>query len=267
MKKVLMVFTVIIFFIINPIEICAKENMKNVEIYTIIVTSSSEGNNKCLHFKMLESEVSPFIFGSVIMIPLRAFSEAFGYNVDYQTEKKIIIRKKGEEDEIIFRVGSLSASVNGHDYNMNQTPIIHNDRVFISVNYASSIFNKYITLKESVDEKKVFIWISSVQLLSEEDVAAEKNVNYYNGASSTDPMAYYYLKDDSQTNRGVKIGDSYEKVVELYSEPHEKKIKDETSYIISYYSESFPGTGSGSVISFYFAGDVLTSVGVDGRPF
>ncbi|MDR1688062.1 MAG: copper amine oxidase N-terminal domain-containing protein [Clostridiales bacterium] len=268
MKKFLTIFIIFIYFIIGHTEVSAKENINSDKIYTTIVTSSSEGNNTYLNFKLLESEVSPYIFNGVIMIPLRAFAEAFGYSVNYQTKnKRIIIRKEGEENEFIFSLGSLSASVDGLDYDMNQAPIIHNDRVFISVNYVSCFFNKYITLRENINRREIFLWISSIQFLSEEDVAVEKDDNYYNGASSMDPMAYYYLKSSGQTNRGVKIGDRYEKVVELYGEPHVKEIKNEALYTISYYTAFLPGTGSGSIIYFSFVSDILTSVGVDGRPF
>ena len=65
------------------------------------------------------------------------------------------------------------------------------------------------------------------------------------------------LKSGGQTHRGIRIGDSYEKVVERYGEPHDKFLKDGKLNYIRYWA-----IGSHCVIYFYFQNDIVERVSV-----
>lgn len=49
-----------------------------------------------------------------------------------------------------------------------------------------------------------------------EDVTADTNYFIFD----EEPIPYYGLKNDGKTSRGLMIGDSYERLIELYGEPH-----------------------------------------------
>jgi hypothetical protein len=181
-------------------------------------------------------------------------------------DKKITIRDTTGENELIFMVGSNTVIKNGYADTILQAPFIRYANTFLPLRYVSEFFNKHVTYRKSVDGKEMIIWVSSVQLLTDDDVAAERDeINYYDEAFDIHPVPYYVLKSDGQTHRGMKIGDSYEKVVEFYGEPHEKKYKDGELYLISYHTESLSYLVGGSVLNIYFAHDIVEYVGIDGR--
>jgi hypothetical protein len=200
------------------------------------------------------------------MVPLRALAERFGYDVTYQEkDRKIIILDADGENELLFTIGSTKAYNNGKADTMLQAPVIRDSRTFIPLRYVSEFFGKHVTWKKGgIDGKTIFVWISAVQLLTEDDVAAEKDDNYRIN-DPYDPMFYYVLKTDGQTYRGIKIGDTYEKIVELYGEPHKKENKEGVLFNVKYCTEAYPFDDPGSTLVFYFTDGFVDYVGVDGR--
>lgn len=258
---------VLLFMLVISDSVYAQEKNDTSIVVEIIIPYNDGGEDNRLCFTELKSDVPAYIVDGTTMVPLRVLAEEFGYDVDYQErDKKIIIQDADRENELIFTVGSATVLQNGKPDTMLQAPVINNNRTFIPLRYVSEFFGKYVTWKKSIDGKTMFIWVSAVQLLTEDDVAAEKDDNYY-VYNSDDPMFYYYLKSGGQTYRGIRIGDSCEKVVELYGEPHEKQLKDGVLYRIGYRTEGFVngGDGQSSVLTFYLKDGIVYDVGVDGR--
>jgi len=256
----------ILLLAISNLTYAQSINDDSTPVY-IVIANNTDDEASSLAFSELKSDVPAYIAGGTTMIPLRALAEGFGYDVEFQERnKKIIIRDAAGDNELIFTIGSTTALRNGQADNMLQAPLIRDASTFLPLRYVSEFFDKYVTWRKGIDGKTMFIWISSVQLLTDDDVAAERDdINYYDEALGIHPVPYYVLKNDGQTNRGMRIGDSYEKVIELYGEPHEKKYKDGELHAINYYTERLSYLVGGSVLNIYFTNGNVEYVGIDGR--
>jgi hypothetical protein len=236
----------------------------------IIIGYFADSDTNPLRFTYLESDVPAYIDKGTTMVPLRALAEGFSYNVTYQDiNKEIIIQDSNGENELIFTIDSTTVMQNDRSDTLLQAPVIRNGRTFIPLRYVSEFFGKYVTWKKPNGGEKMFIWVSSAPLLTEVDVAAEKDRdNYYDyGREHNFAMSYYELKKDGHTYRGVKIGYSYEKVIELYGEPHEMIFDDGVLFYINYRTEAYPMDDPGSKMSIYFRDGNVSGVGIDGRPW
>ena len=244
----------------------ANNDNDDTLLINIIIVYNADVDNKPLYFSELRSDVSPFIINGTTMIPLRTLAEGFGYDVEYrEIDKRIVISDSARENELVFAVGSTTVHKNGKVDAMIQAPIIREDSTFIPLRYISEFFNKYVTWSKGISGKTMFIWVSSVQLLTENDIAVEKDDNYYLYQPSPEQFPYYYLKNDGQTYRGLKVGDSYEIAVKLYGEPHESDFRDGVLYRIIYRAESLPDRGSGGIITCYFDNGIIESISVGPR--
>ena len=258
--------TLLLILVVSGSVYAQESNNESSLVFITIVNHVTAEDNSL--FTKLESDVPAYIVDGTTMVPLRALTEGFGYNVAYQEkDKKIIIKDADGKNELIFTISSTTVLQNGHADTMLQAPVIRNSRTFIPLRYVSEFFGKYVTWEKGIDKKMMYIWVSSVQLLTEEDVAAEDDeVNYYLSTSSMPGFPYYALRSNGQTYRGIKIGDKFEKVVDLYGEPHEKVyLKDGSLSRAIYHTESLPGTDSGSIINFLFIDGLVNFVGIDGR--
>jgi Copper amine oxidase N-terminal domain. len=244
---------------------CAQENDSTSALVkiTVVGTENYGENNTRLTAAELQSDVPAYIVEGTTMVPLRALVEWFGYDVDYQPEdKKIIIQDTEREKELIFTIGSTTVSINDRLDTMLQAPVIRADRTFIPLRYVSEFFGKYVTWMVSV-EGSLYVWVSSVQLLTNEDVAVEDDTENYNLSYYTvQGDEIYELKSNGQTCRGAKIGDSYEQVVQLYGEPHGAIAEGGVIQRINYRHESALGLNHGGIIIFYFEDGVIDHVEV-----
>jgi hypothetical protein len=256
----------LILLLTAPYLTYAQNSNDDSLLINVIVVNNADVEDNPLYFSELKSDVSPYIVDGTTMIPLRALAEGFDYYVNYhEYDKKIIINDAAKESELVFTVGSTIVYKNGQVDSMFQAPLIHEDSTFIPLRYVSEFFNKYVTWNKGISGKTMYIWVSSVQLLTEYDIVIENDDNYYLYQPSAEQFPFYYLKDDGQTYRGIKIGDEYKKVVELYGEPHESFHRDGMLYRLVYRAEALPNTGSGGILTFYFSNEIVESIGVNPR--
>ncbi|MCL2121923.1 MAG: copper amine oxidase N-terminal domain-containing protein [Clostridiales bacterium] len=234
----------------------------SLSIYIMIAYYADEEGDP-LRFSFLESDISPYIIDGTTMIPLRALAEGFEYVVDYQEkDKKIIIKDDRRESEMIFTIGSDTVTINGETDTMLQAPIVRDNRTFIPLRYVSEFFGKFVKWGKNVDGTNILIWVSSAQLLTDDDVSVDDNDDYYFLTEPDNPIPQYVLKSDRQTYRGIKIGDTYESVISLYGEPHKKEFIDGILSCVTYYSGSIPYDDPGSDISFYFTNGLVYYVSI-----
>lgn len=243
-----------------------NEYGNELDVY-IIIAYHADDENSPLCFIELESDVPAFIVDGTTMVPLRVLAEGFSYHVDYQEkDKKIIMQDSNDKNKLIFTIGSTTVLKNDLTDTMLQAPVISNGRTFIPLRYVAEFFGKYVTWKIGFGGERLIIWVSSVQLLTEDDVAAENDSdNYYDAAGSNEPMPDYRLKSNGHTHRGIKIGDSFDKILELYGQPHTKSFRDGIIYSVQYRTEAIPYDDPGSVITFYFINGDVDYVDIAGR--
>lgn len=260
-RTVVKILSVILLFVlIVSGSTCAQESDDISTNVSIVIgkTRDAEDGGYVSTSTFLAADVPPYIIDGTTMVPLRALSEAFGYNVSYQEkDKRAIVRDGSGENELIFTVGSTIVFRNGQEDTMLQAPEIRESRMFIPLRYISEFFGKYVTWGVGLNDV-VYVWVSVLPYLTREDVAVEDDEeNYFLSPDSIGGFPLYELRRDGQTHRGIKIGDSYEKVIELYGEPHDKVLKDGQLYSIRYWTTGLPGTDSADIIRFSFQDDVV----------
>jgi exopolysaccharide biosynthesis protein len=84
--------------------------------------------------KFLETDVPPIIREGRTLVPFRAIFETLGLEVQYIEQTKTIIGTK-EDTEIVLRVDSDKAVVNGKEVNLEVPAVIVKDRTMIPVRF------------------------------------------------------------------------------------------------------------------------------------
>lgn len=264
-KRYLLVsFIALIFFLVHTNIIVAKEANINTMDKAIVITviETDEG----LNFNYINSDnyynnyTESYVVNNITMVQLEDISKVFGYSVQYNLiTKKIIL--EDTDNQIILTIGSKNVIINGVNDEMDGLPMVINNNVWIPLRYVSEFFNKHISWCKSIKPNEILVWVSDLPLLTDDDVAAENNVNYIRDFEI--PTPYYYLTKTGETSRGLKLGDDYEKVINLYNKPHKKIVPSEDRVDIYYYTEFLPGTSSGNRLLITVENTIVTSVGID----
>ncbi len=109
------------------------------------------------YFKILD--YPPFIFNNRTMVPLRFISESIGAIVDWDPVVRIItitIEDSGGLKKILkVSPDSKVTSLNGKPYEMDTTPLIRNDRVYVPIRFMMEAFGAKVEWRPL--ERKVFI--------------------------------------------------------------------------------------------------------------
>ncbi len=202
-------------------------------------------------FYHLDCTVDPILVDDKTLAPLREISEEFHFNVFWDDFDQSIIVSK-EEIHIKFWIGNNRAIVNGEELFLHTAPRLLNDKTMIPIRDICEMLNIKVFWKQGV-ESKAFIWLSEFDLLTEEDIMP--NENFYK--LDTD-IPFYCLNSLGETNRGIKIGDSYERVLALYGMPHQHSHN-----VLKYYTPYSPNSSDGSTLIFHFQDEKVTSVEID----
>jgi len=251
---------IVLFMIVSP-TVYAKDNYDSKAI-EIIIVDWPEKDNTWLSFYSFNSDVSPYMINKEPMIPLRSLAEILKYNVEYLgIEKKITICDSLKKNKLVFSLESNEVYKNDILYKMEQVPIIQNGRTYISIKYVSEFFNKYVTWRMNIDNNTLFIWVSSARLLTLDDINVENDGNFYFSQAMEDQgLGTHILKSKGQTFRGIKHGDSYDKVFMLYGEPHKKTYRNGELYELSYEAERSLHESSRLTLDFYLDKGVVVDV-------
>jgi hypothetical protein len=252
----------------NTVEIYYKDDV--VQNIVFRDTSSSSFSNsfsdikiiqgdEILSLEFLATDAPPFIENDYTLVPIRAVAEALNYTVAWDSTAKII--NMAQADKMIeMQIDSLEANINGVQDTMPVAPKIVNSRTYVPLRYVTEFFGQNVVWDELPGQR--YIWISPLNLLTQADVNAPYDDNYYVAGDSIYP--YYALKDTGKTARGIKLGATYEQVIAAYGDATFID-KDSNGEIIElrYYQAPLPEKGAKAVCCFRFAGNVLKSVAID----
>lgn len=215
------------------------------EVNIVMVYRGAEN----LNFEYLQTDNPPFLENHTTWIPLRAVAEILGFFVEWNGEKETV--KLYENNKTIeITIGSVMVSINSETRVIEFAPKIVSDRTFVPLSCISELIAEKVECITGIDEKQ-YIWISSIDLLNNEDVAVDDE-NYYR---MDDKIPLYYLKADGMTARKIRIGDSYETVLERYGEVHDIYLNSDGTFSVYYFTSAFPASDSGSRLIFCFDKD------------
>lgn len=130
-----------------------------------------------LNGKELVSDQEPVIIEGSAYIPMRSIFEAFGFEVDWNSDKKRIKAKKVDDNYIIiFQTGSKIANVCGKNKNLEKAPVIFNNRVLLPLRAVGEELGAEVVWSSS--DKKVFITKSNSSVVTQ----VSRNFIYQNYA-------------------------------------------------------------------------------------
>lgn len=121
--------------------------------------------------KIVKSDVSPYIQNERTMVPIRFISETLGYNVTWDNDKREV-GVKGKDTEILLKVDSKNALVNGKKVKLDAPASIKKDRTFVPLRFVAE--NLKAEVKWDKENFKVIIndnknASSIINLTSDED--------------------------------------------------------------------------------------------------
>ena len=249
----MIIIFILVILVINTLFARSSDASVSVSVdqeedaYVITVLRDEENNTK---WEYLDADVTPFIKDGVTLVPLRALSERFGYIVEYQdNEKKIIINDSEEKNAIILNIDSKKVLINGRESFMLEYPVVRNNRVLVPLRYVSEFFGYNVYWERHPISGFIGVWISCASLLSDDDVYPSKK-DY---DTLTDGyVTYYSLKDTGMTSKGIRIGDTIDKIIEAYGVPHKIEYNHYDKMNEYYYSTvQYPDKNDGMYISFW----------------
>lgn len=143
-------------------------------VLMIFVTSNVfAGRSPLIEYngKIVKSDVSPYIQNERTMVPIRFISETLGYNVTWDNDKREV-GVKGKDTEILLKVDSKNALVNGKEVKLDAPASIKKDRTFVPLRFVAE--NLKAEVKWDKENFKVIIndnknASSIINLTSDED--------------------------------------------------------------------------------------------------
>lgn len=122
--------------------------------------------------KIVKSDVSPYIQNERTMVPIRFISETLGYNVTWDNDKREV-GVKGKDTEILLKVDSKNALVNGKEVKLDAPASIKKDRTFVPLRFVAENLKAEVkwdkeNFKVIINDKKDTA-SSLINLTSDED--------------------------------------------------------------------------------------------------
>lgn len=252
MKRILMVTMLILFLF--PATALASEMMVLIDVTSsyapdgawkaVIVGSSSPLNET-------RFAVDPVIENGRTLVPLRQVANALGYEVQWDApNQKITLLGHNLKDEnvtLTMKIGSNQAKLNEQTVTMDVPPKIYNRSTMIPIRFVSESMGYFVKYKDGV------IYITNYDLLADTDLPPAESDENWAVVSSKETR----LKEDGETSRGVKIGDTLADVVKAY--PRGNNYPEAFSDVL-FYDSTIPYNTSGRGLVFDFDKGLLTDV-------
>lgn len=122
--------------------------------------------------KIVKSDVAPYIQNERTMVPIRFISETLGYKVTWDNDKREV-GVKGKDTEILLKVDSKNALVNGKEVKLDSPASIKKERTFVPLRFVAE--NLKAEVKWDKENFKVIINDKNSSSLSLNLSADEEN--------------------------------------------------------------------------------------------
>ena len=221
--------------------------------------------NAAVHYEdwILDQNVSFLRKNDYILTPLRSFGEHYCYEVQWQEDTKTIILIK-EDHKLEFQVGSTQMVLDGQIYQMPVECTLIDNISYVPLRIVCETLQYYVIWDKYHDQE--FLWISTINLLSQRDVI--RDLNQYTATQilpndSDFGYIHYELKEQGQTARGMQLGDSLDTVKKVYGEPFREEMSGDDVITLYYKPVGYPVASEEAILSFVFKNDILIQVYMD----
>ena len=251
-RKILLVTALMLFLF--PASVMASQMMVLIDVASpyapdgawkaVIVGSSSPYNET-------RFTVDPVIDNGRTLVPLRQVATALGYEVRWDAPNRMVTligHNLQEEDMTLkMKIDNNQAKLNDKTISMYVPPKIINNSTMIPLRFISESMGYFVKYVNGV------IYITNYELLNESDFpTADSNENW-----TTVSSTQHRLKKEGVTSRGIKIGDSLDKVVQAY--PRGNKYLSTFSDVL-FYDSTIPYNTSSKAIVFAFKNGVVSEI-------
>lgn len=252
MKRILLVSMLMLFLF--PATALASQMMVLIDVTSsfapdgawkaVMVGSSSP-------FNETRFTVDPVIENGRTLVPLRQVATALGYEVRWDAPNKMVTlighNLKEENVTLKMKIGSTQAKLNDQTMTIDVPPKIINKSTMIPLRFVSESMGYFVKYQNGV------IYITNYELLNESDFPPVKSDTNWLYLSDIKQQ----LKKDGVTARGIAIGDSIDKVIQVY--PRGNKYPSTFSDVL-YYDTIIPYNTDSKGIVFSFKNGVVSDV-------
>lgn len=194
--------------------------------------------------------VDPVIENGRTLVPLRQIANALGYRVqwDAPNQKITLLGHNLQEEDVtlIMKIGNNQATVNSQTITLDVPPKIINNSTMVPIRFISEAMGYFVKYENGI------IYITNYELLNDSDFPRESDPNW----AKVTPTKFQ-LKENGQTARGIKIGDTLETVIKAY--PRGNKYSASFSDVL-YYDSTIPYNTESKGIVFDFDNGVVTAI-------
>jgi len=166
--------------------------------------------------KELVSEQAPMVSEGTVYVPMRLVFEAFGFDVEWNGDKKRIKAKKADNNYImVLQVNSSKVNICGNDDEIDKAPLIVNNRVLIPLRALSEKINAQVVW---VAESKQVIITSPLGPIT---VSTARNFNYQNCESDD------FWSDDTWNEKKFSVQEKQNQILHSIDDSEEFDNSDE----------------------------------------
>lgn len=136
-----------------------KKNLYILLALVLVFTSLTPvfGENKIkleVNGQIIKPDVEPFIENGRTLVPIRFISEALGYNVSWNQEKREV-SVFNQSVDMVLKIGDKDAIVNGKLINLDVPAKIVESRTFVPLRFIGESFGMFVDWNDT--ERKVIV--------------------------------------------------------------------------------------------------------------
>jgi hypothetical protein len=247
MKKIILL---VILLLALPLQSMASANALE-----IIIDNSSK-------IDYLKTDVQPVIQNNRTFVPVRAIGEFLKLKVDFQAESNRVMMD-GDGKTIALTIGDSSAWVNGKEVPLDAPPVIIQNRTMVPLRFISEALDYQVYYYDKYLDGRKMIWITKYNLIPIEEslqLPSFLSDNPYPFKKIDPNLPIYQLEPKGETPRHVRLGDSLEKVKDIYGIPYSKVIDDSSGSGTLNYVELLNVNSESGLLEFNFTKGILQKV-------
>lgn len=257
MSKRLLVLLIVLTATLLSLSLPLAFNAEAGVIPKVIVDEGfADGYPDYMHF-----DVPPIMENGRTLIPLRALCEQLNYQVFWDSaSQKIEISKATQH--IVLKIGDPVARVNNLPLPLDLPPREMGGVTFVPLRFVTEVLGKNVYYSaDFLDEPT--IWVTTFSLLKPEDVIylEQEDPNFMPDPADESGLSLV-MKSNGETPRGIRLGDTLQKVYQTYGMPQNDDIDINGTGTITYWSPFAPHSGFVWSMVFTFDQGILTDVTV-----
>ena len=131
-----------------------KTLLKHTGLATLAIAAATVSANAQMNRTRVEvngtplnSQVAPIQMNNRTLVPMRAIFNRLGAQVNYDRQTRGITARRGNTD-VVLRIGSRYATVNGRNVTLDQAPLVRSRRTLVPLRFVSEALGAQVDWNE-----------------------------------------------------------------------------------------------------------------------